>query len=159
LYDSRQFTKGKYLGKIMNFKFKVLILICLGGLISGGFFLPVAPADEKDDSIKRGEQVYLTYCMSCHMYGGEGISGLYPPLAATTYVLENIPRSINVILNGQKGEIEVNGVKYNTEMPAQGYLTDRQIADVLNYVLNSWGSKGDMVTEGQVKVERDRTRE
>ncbi len=143
----------------MNFKIRALIIICLVGLISAGFFLPIAPADEKDDSIKRGEQVYLSYCMSCHMYGGEGISGLYPPVAGTTYISENIPRSINIILKGQKGEVEVNGVKYNTEMPAQEYLTDRQIADVLNYVLNSWGSSGDMITEGQISAEREKKQE
>ena len=84
----------------MNFKCEVLILIYLAGLITTGFFLLPMPVDDKDDSIKRGEQVYLSYCMSCHMYGGEGISGLYPPLAATTYVSEDIPRSINIILRG-----------------------------------------------------------
>ena len=143
----------------VNLKIKAIILVCVGSLISSGFFFPGAPADEKDDSIKRGEQVYLSYCMSCHMFGGEGISGLYPPVSGTTYVSENIPRSINIILKGQKGEIDVNGVKYNTEMPAQDYLTDQQIADVLNYVLNLRGSTANMIKEEQIKSERDRTQE
>ncbi len=48
---------------------------------------------------------------------------------------------IGVILKGQSGEVVVNGKKYNAIMPAQDYLTDIQIADVLNYVRNSWGNK------------------
>ena len=39
-------------------------------------------------------------------------------------------------------------------MPAQAYLTDEQIADILNYVRNSWGNKYPAITEAQVKAER-----
>ena len=48
---------------------------------------------------------------------------------------------INIILKGQSGDVVVNGKKYNIDMPAQAYLTDVQIADVLNYCKNSWGNK------------------
>jgi len=37
--------------------------------------------------------------------------------------------------------VVVNGKKYNAMMPPQPYLTDIQIADVLNYIRNSWGNK------------------
>ncbi len=40
-------------------------------------------------------------------------------------------------------------------MPAQAYLSDQQIADVLNYVRNSWGNKGKIITEDMVKNERN----
>ena len=45
---------------------------------------------------------------------------------------------------------------YNAEMPAQDYLTDEQVADVLNYVMNSWGNKGPIISPDVVKIERDR---
>jgi mono/diheme cytochrome c family protein len=34
-------------------------------------------------------------------------------------------------------------------------LTDSQIADVLTYVLNSWGNKGDAISADQVKAIRN----
>jgi mono/diheme cytochrome c family protein len=35
----------------------------------------------------------------------------------------------------------VNGKVYNMMMPAQDYLSNEQIADVLNFVKTSWGNK------------------
>jgi len=40
-------------------------------------------------------------------------------------------------------------------MPAQDYLSDEQIADVLNYIRNSWGNKiPGMITPATVKALR-----
>ena len=39
-------------------------------------------------------------------------------------------------------------------MLAQDYLTDDQVADVLNYVRNSWGNKMPAITPPQVKALR-----
>jgi mono/diheme cytochrome c family protein len=102
---------------------------------------------------KNGKEVYSLNCQSCHMEKGEGVAGLYPPLAKTTYV-KDTKKIIGIILNGQSGEIVVNGNKYNTDMPAQAYLSDQQIADVLTYVRSSWGNKYPAVTAAQVKAER-----
>ncbi len=121
-----------------------------------GFFGMSTAQDDLQDSIQRGEQVYLTNCMSCHMINGEGVSGVYPPLVKVDSLLKDIPTNINVILKGQKGEVMVAGEKYNTDMPSQNYLTDEQIADVLNYVRNSWGNKDEIITPEMVKTERDK---
>ena len=49
----------------------------------------------------------------------------------------------------------VNGEKYATEMPAMNYLTDEQIADVLNYVRNSFENKiTGSINAGMVKPYR-----
>ncbi len=129
----------------------VTALICMYGLLSMN-----ATKDDLQDSIKRGEQVYLTNCMSCHMMNGEGVSGVYPPLVKIDSLLKDVPVNINVVLKGQNGEVMVAGQQYNTDMPSQNYLTDEQIADVLNYVRNSWGNKGEIVTPDMVKTERDK---
>ena len=133
-----------------------MIRICLVVLATGwfGFFTVKSGHDGLDDSVKRGEQVYLTNCMSCHMINGEGLSGTYPSLVKRDTIPFNLPENISIILKGQKGEIMVNGETFNTEMPSQNYLTDEQIADVLNYMMNSWGNKAGPVTPDQVKSER-----
>lgn len=108
------------------------------------------------ESIKRGEQVYLGNCLSCHMVNGEGQPGLYPPLAKADYMKKATPKKlIEIILKGQNEEITVNGKKYNIPMPPQAYLTDEQIADVLNYTRNAWGNKiKGTITPEHVKAER-----
>ena len=92
-------------------------------------------------SIENGQQVYLSNCMSCHMEGGEGVEGTFPPLVKTEYVTGDVKRLIGIILKGQTGEITVNGKSYNMEMPAQGHLSDEEVADVANYIRNSWGNQ------------------
>jgi nitrite reductase (NO-forming) len=52
----------------------------------------------------------------------------------------------------------VNGKKYDSAMPPQeAVLTDAQIADVLTYITNTWGNKGDAFTTDQVKALRSQT--
>jgi len=105
------------------------------------------------ESMKRGKEVYALYCQNCHMENGQGIEGLNPPVAKTNY-LKDAKKNIGIILNGQTGEVIVNGKKYNAIMNPMNYLDDKQIADVLNYIRNSWGNKYPIVTPAQVKAQR-----
>ena len=106
--------------------------------------------DELAESKARGEEAYMLYCVSCHMGEGEGVKNNVPPLAKSDYLLEDIERAIYVVKYGQQGEITVNGETYNSYMAPLG-LDDEEVADVLNYILNSWGNAyGKMITEEQV---------
>ena len=104
-------------------------------------------------SIARGREIYTVQCITCHMEAGEGLEGVYPPLAKSDYLMADKKRSILQILHGASGEMKVNGVTYNAEMlPID--LTDEQVSDVLNYVRNSWGNKGEAVKPEEVKTLR-----
>jgi nitrite reductase (NO-forming) len=92
-------------------------------------------------SIANGKNVYANNCINCHMENGKGMEGAFPPVAKSDFLKRPPKDLINVILKGQSGEIKVNGVMYNLMMPAQDYLSDEEIADVLNYINNSWGNK------------------
>lgn len=106
-------------------------------------------------SIERGQEVYMLNCMSCHMMDGNGTPDVYPPLDKSDYLKKPVKTLINIVLQGQTGEVVVNGKKYNVEMPAQNYLTDEQIADALNYSRNSWSNKNPVaITPEQVKAFR-----
>ena len=105
-------------------------------------------------SIERGKEFYVLECQSCHMAEGEGLPGVYPPLAKTDYLKQPAPFLINIILKGQSGEIVVNGTKYNTPMPAQDYLSNEKVSDILNFIRNSWTNKGAAITPEQVKAQR-----
>ncbi len=96
------------------------------------------------ESIKRGSEIYTDFCTSCHLPSGKGMSGVFPPLANSDYLIGKRKESIRSIKFGLRGEITVNGVKYNGYMAALG-LSDEEVADVMNYITNSWGNKNDKI--------------
>ena len=116
--------------------------ILITAIIPGIFLLAgFMPGPQLDESIKRGKEVYALNCQNCHMEDGMGMPETNPPLAKADYIKKPANTLIGIILKGQSDEVVVNGKKFNAIMPAQVYLTDVQIADVLNYVRNSWGNK------------------
>lgn len=118
-------------------------------------FSSFMPDSKLTESIKRGKEVYVLYCQNCHMEDGKGTPGLNPPLAAADYLKKPAKVLIDVTIKGQTGEVIVNGKKYNVMMPGQAFLTDVQVADVLNYVRNSWNNKiPGTVTPAMVKETR-----
>ena len=90
-----------------------------------------------EESISDGKLIYEDFCIQCHLFNGEGIEKIYPPLNNSDYLLKNLDKSIYSIKYGLTGEIIVNGIKYSGVMASQG-LEDDEIADVMNYITNSW---------------------
>ncbi|TAL44083.1 MAG: cytochrome c [Chitinophagaceae bacterium] len=126
-------------------------------VITFGIFLlsSFMPDPNLNESIKRGKEVYALYCQNCHMEDGKGMPEVNPPLAKADYIKKPVKTLIAIVLKGQTGEVVVNGKKYNAIMQAQDYLTDIQIADVLNYTRNSWGNKiPGTITPAMVKAMR-----
>lgn len=115
-----------------------------------GILVVACASKEKDQndklkaSIERGSVIYKDFCVVCHQTNGEGVEGAFPPLAKADYLMENRTESIKAIKFGQTGEITVNGKKYNNAMTPLG-LYDEEIADVMNYITNSWGNKNDKI--------------
>lgn len=133
-----------------------LLLVCLVGLFScNSAPAQTAQTPELKESMKRGAAVYEDFCMSCHMPDGKGEVNFYPPLADSDYLMKKREESIKAVKYGLSGEITVNGVTYNNAMAALG-LADDEVADVMNYILNSWGNEdGRIVTVTEVsKIER-----
>lgn len=102
------------------------------------------------ESISSGAGLYNNFCASCHLAGGEGIKGVFPPLKDSDWLKNNQKESIHAIKFGLKGPIKVNGIEYDNLMPALG-LSDQEIADIMNYINNTWGNNfGEPVTEEDV---------
>ena len=93
-----------------------------------------------------GKTLYMTYCSNCHQANGKGLAKLYPPLAKSDYLMEDIKRAACIIRNGQSGSIVVNGIAYEMPMPAQQKLSNIEIAQLLTYITNSWGNQKGFVT-------------
>ena len=102
------------------------------------------------DSYMRGQMLYVDFCVRCHLPDGTGETGLIPPLANADF-LQDIQATVQSIKYGIHGPITVNGVIYNNTMAPMSLEND-EIADVTNYILNSWGNTADMiVTEAYVR--------
>jgi mono/diheme cytochrome c family protein len=130
----------------------ICLLFLLVGFMSLASFQKPSTFDLKS-SIANGKETYSTYCMSCHMEQGEGLEDVYPPLAKSDYLMADKKRSIQQVLYGLSGEIKVKGKIYNMDM-ASIDLSDKELSDVLNYVRNSFGNKGEAITPEQVKAAR-----
>jgi len=129
---------------------KIVVLSYFAIVISIAFYFRQDPALE--ESMQRGSEIYADFCVTCHLDAGEGVAGAFPPLANSDYLLENRIASIRGVKYGQQGEIVVNGETYNSVMAPMG-LEDEEIADVMNYVMNSFGNSSDeMVTTQEVSA-------
>ncbi len=100
-----------------------------------------------------GEEVYGKTCKACHQVTGKGIPSAFPPLAESDYLLEDKNRVIKTVLEGLTGEITVNGNVFNGTMTPQA-ISDQEVVDVVNYVLNSWGNAGGEVTLEDVAAQK-----
>lgn len=117
-------------------------------------------AAKHDWLMKAGENVYKTggnggiACMTCHMENGEGTKGAFPPLKGQKDHMGDCVKHAGIVINGMTGEIEVDGVKYNSVMTPQGtMLSDIEIAAVMTYERHSWGNDfGDCSPEDVAKA-------
>jgi mono/diheme cytochrome c family protein len=103
-------------------------------------------------SIEAGQKIYQNLCVQCHLPNGKGVAGNFPPLAGSNWLTEKRTESIRAVKYGQQGEIVVNGKIYNGVMTPMG-LSDAEVADVMNYIMNSWGNvQEEIVTEDEVSA-------
>jgi mono/diheme cytochrome c family protein len=107
------------------------------------------PAASQGDQ-NPGLELYNKYCLSCHQADGGGVRGMFPPLAGNNKITGPSDDLIRIVLFGLQGPVEVNGRDYNQRMPAQNYLSDKQIADILSYIRNTWGNKAATVSPAEV---------
>jgi nitrite reductase (NO-forming) len=127
---------------------------------------PVAAAVEasaagkltKEQQIKAGEVLYKGTCSVCHQDTGQGLPNVFPPLAKSDYLLKDPKRAIGVVVNGLSGPVTVSGAQFNSVMPPMSQLNDDEVANILTYVLNSWGNDGGVVSTEQVKQVRATTK-
>ncbi|MEI7574098.1 MAG: hypothetical protein RLZZ349_685 [Pseudomonadota bacterium] len=107
----------------------------------------------KDEQIAQGKNVFESNCLACHQANGEGVPNAFPPLAKSDFLNADHNRAINILLHGRSGPITVNGKNFDSVMPAIA-LNNGQIANVLTYVINSFGNNGGQVTPAQVDKQR-----
>lgn len=110
-----------------------------------------------DAQVAAGRALYQGTCSVCHGGQGEGMEGVFPPLAESDFLMADKRRSIEVVLNGLEGPITVNEKDYDSVMPPMSQLSDDEIANILTFVRNSFGNQGEAVTAEEVRSVRQST--
>ena len=116
-----------------------------------------ASAKSMDEQLASGGKLFAAHCAACHQANGQGLAGAFPPLAESDYLADGSAPAINAVLNGLSGPITVNGNDYNSVMPNLSYLKDGEVAEIVTYVMNSWGNPGGSVSSGEVASARGGT--
>jgi mono/diheme cytochrome c family protein len=135
-----------------NASFRAALRVAALGLVCAAP-LPLHASDSPKPGIsdgmhfseQDGEGLYRAICQGCHMPDGQGAqgAGMYPALAKNPRLAASAYPVLNV-LNGLRG------------MPMfKAYLSDEQVAAVVNYVRTNMGNKyKDPVTAASVKALR-----
>jgi glucose/arabinose dehydrogenase/mono/diheme cytochrome c family protein len=117
---------------------------------------PIATTTNMPLRLDRGRELYVRNCFVCHQFNGQGIPGIFPPLAKSDLIATNLEGAIKAVVEGRSGEIVVNGKKYNGAMPPVA-INDGDVADVFTFILNSWGNAGGVISANQVMEVRSRS--
>ena len=105
-----------------------------------------------------GKQLYAAKCAACHQGSGLGVAGVFPPVAASEWVLGDEKILTNILLHGVNGEMIVKGNKYNGAMPAWKSLSDDELAAVLTYIRSDWGNAAPPIKPETIKSQRELTK-
>ncbi len=108
------------------------------------------------DQVNAGRELFSGTCSKCHQANGGGLQDVIPPLSGSDFLNSNPRRSIGILLRGLHGNVKVNGKDFDSTMPSMKLFNNDEIANVLTYVLNSWGNKGGRIDSSEVKAERDK---
>lgn len=103
-----------------------------------------------EQQVAAGGTLYNGTCSVCHQDTGAGIPNVFPPLAKSDFLAADRKRLIGIPLNGLTGQVTVNGHAFNSIMPPMSQLNDDEVANILTFVLNSWGNPGGRVSAADV---------
>ena len=91
-----------------------------------------------EELMAQGEQVYGTFCASCHMANGQGVPPVFPSLVGTPVATGDRDEHIRLVIEGVPG----------TAMQAFGKQLDAaQLAAVVHYERHSWGNNTGDITQ------------
>jgi mono/diheme cytochrome c family protein len=102
-----------------------------------------------------GEKLYKSACIACHEADGSGAPRIYPPLPRNANLQSaDASSALRIILDGAE-TVTTPRAPNKGSMPAYASkMSDQEIADVTNYIRNSWGNAAPLVTPEQVAKAR-----
>jgi len=114
----------------------------------GGAATPLAA---QDPVMVAGAAIYRDACSACHGLDGRGTAQLFPSIADSSMVRSDDPATlIRIVLRGARS-VATAGEPTGPGMPSYAWqLDDAQVASVLTYIRNAWGSGASTVSAQDV---------
>jgi mono/diheme cytochrome c family protein len=105
-----------------------------------------APLPADSEPMRRGAGLYERHCADCHGAAGQGVPGVYPPLAGNRAVAGQPPaNTIRAVLAGGFPPSTRGNPRPYGMPPFGAELNDADVAAVVTYVRGSWGNAGSAV--------------
>jgi len=135
----------------MRRPFTPLLLAAGAAAVAGGAYADDATFNSSADvGTLSGAQIYSHICQGCHMPQGQGAvgAGHYPKLAGDPALVSWQYVALTV-LGGKNGMPSFGRHDAVSRGPfASVYLSDAQVAAVVNYVRSNFGNKSKVVVTG-----------
>ena len=136
-------------------------VVAVGMVIFSIVYLLMNPAIERTAQAAApgaavdGGAIFAANCAACHQANGQGLPGVFPPLAGSEWVVGDPKVLANILLHGVSGKIEVAGQSFDGMMPAFAQLSDAEIAGVLTHIRSTWGNQAEAISADFVASERE----
>ena len=103
------------------------------------------------DASKPGARIYLDNCAACHRPDGMGYERVFPRLAGNPVVQAENPRSlISIVLDGSQTPRTPRTPAQFTMPRFAWRLSDKDVADVVNFIRTSWGNNASPASSADV---------
>jgi mono/diheme cytochrome c family protein len=99
---------------------------------------------EQRSLYEKGRDAFAV-CAACHQDEGQGMKGLAPALAGSSWINGSPEALVRIVLNGKVDELA---------MPGLVTLDDATIAAILTYARKSWGNDAAPITPETVRAVR-----
>jgi mono/diheme cytochrome c family protein len=112
---------------------------------------------EENARFEKGRVLYEGTCVQCHLASGLGQTGQAPPLRSSPWVLGKDVRTARILLQGLRGEVQLEGERWDGEMPSVSF-SDEDVAAILTYVRREWGHGAEPVLPATIARVREETK-
>ena len=90
--------------------------------------------------------LYQNNCLACHQSNGQGLPEAFPPVDGSKILAdEDTEIHIKIVLQGYDARPEY------AQMPEFSWLSNEEIAAILNHVRNNWGNHSSTLTAQNVE--------
>ena len=107
--------------------------------------------------MRAGSAIFSDACTACHLAGGKGQPGMFPPLRGSSVAQQHDPTGVvRLIVAGTRTAPTRSRPSFQS-MPSFAWkLTDQEVADVATYIRNAWGNRAPPVDAHQVAKVRSK---
>ena len=116
------------------------------------------PAATAGGGVADGKVLYAANCVACHQAKGEGLPGVFPPLAGSEWVIGDARTLAHILVFGVNGEMQVKGNVYNGSMPAFAHLSDADLAALASHIRSNWSNQAPPVDAETIALTRKTNR-